>query len=321
MNFLDQLKSSISAHNSQAFQVRRKDQTFQIWCDPQRFLPVADPHHKDLKMSLGALWETAEILLGQEGQCLKLKKINWDEDSLKGLKPAAEFEIEKTAQASMLFSFLASRWSFRGPFKERKAAPISLTQNSQYRCIENPDQIKKIAARYDDVNLKFLRKAGYIEELYSWMRWSPSDPKFFEDGLNTEAMALSSIESLGGRWIMKPKIFRALDSLGLSKMLVSEAPKIQSSSFLFVILAPQASNYEEQGRIFLRGWLELTREAFFGNPLSLLTDDADAVGELREMLSLKEDQVIVNILRAGPLPIGIQMPRPARKSMQNFVRP
>jgi hypothetical protein len=260
-------------------------------------------------------------LLGQEALMLKLIKVSWDEESLKGLKPAAEFEIQKSAQASTFVSFLSSRWSFRGAYQERKSVPLSLAQNSQFRCLENPDQIRKIASRYDQVNLKFLRKAGYIEELYSWMRWSPSDPNYFEDGLNTQAMALSHLESVCGRWIMRPKIYRTLDAFGLSKILVSEAAKILSSSFLFVILAPKSSSYEEQGRLFLKAWLELTKEEFFGNPLSLLTDDADAVLELREMLSLAEDQVIVNILRAGPLPKSVQMPKPARKAMQNFLRP
>jgi hypothetical protein len=72
--------------------------------------------------------------------------------------------------------------------------------------------------------------------------------------------------------IMKPSGFKFLDRLKLGKLLVTEAPQINSSLGIVVILGPEEKSPFELGRIMMRAWLEITECGLAVTPLSSLVD-------------------------------------------------
>ncbi|HEX7672784.1 MAG TPA: hypothetical protein VF412_01365 [Bdellovibrio sp.] len=307
---------SISAHNVQPFRLAfPSEDSVDIYVDFQRLLPVGDPMFKDLRQSLGAFVETLHIALSAQGYGIKVIEVK---DSPEQSAPMAHLKIEQGAKQDPLFAQLSKRFSYRGKFPQKSEIADKVISGDRFTLefLTAPDDLKEISNLYDNVNYHFLTLPGYIEELYSWMRFSPSHPRWSKDGLNTESMSLAGVEAWGASIVLKAGVFKTLASMGIAKPLVSEAGQIQSASGLAVILSDSDKDFDK-GRAFMRGWLALTELRLYGAPLSLLTDDKKALDIVASKISIK-GKYIVNILRVGPLPKNYKVPEKARLSWQDF---
>jgi hypothetical protein len=303
---VDNLGGSISAHNTQPLKFNIHNDVIVFYINEARKLPVGDPHEKDLRTSCGAYIETLDVLLRCQGRRIA----GYDEQAaMTGKQFSVTSEATGNIELKRYDPFM-KRFSFRGFYSPKdiiEPKVLSKEKSANLKIISDKSIISEIAKMYDEVNLNFLRKAGHLQELYSWLRFSDQHAMYHLDGLNAQAMALQSYEAFFGSHLMKPAVFKALDSIGLAKFLVAEAPKIRSAPGLAIISAPTGSSYVEQGRIFMRAWLDLTEAKLFGAPLSLLTD----APELSETLTKKFEignRTLVNVLRIGHLPKRYEAP-------------
>lgn len=297
---------AISAHNVQPFDFQLNENSVEVLVDPLRFLPAADPKEKDLRMSFGALFETLSIAASNEGFELKYESTGKNQWRI-------EFKVVPKAPHD-LYDFLSKRFSFRGAFKKQDILKnLMSTKETHLFFNTNSDDKMKIAKKYDEVNVRSLMQPGYIEELYSWLRFSRKHKNWAIDGLNTEAIALNSIESFAASSIMQPKLFRSLSEI--VKYLIPEEPKIMSAPYLVAIAAPLDLSEIECGRLFLRSWLQLTELNLFGNPLSILTDFKDSTDLAVEVFKIPNGLKLVNVIRCGLLPEGYQRYQAARRSV------
>jgi hypothetical protein len=283
---LDSTRFAVSAHNSQPFRFRFEGSRILVFVASDSHLPAADPTEKDLRMSLGALFETWDISLS--AQNFQISLLQGPTERAKDNETYAIFDVQ---QQLVKFGF---------------------------RIVQDSKDKQLTAQLYNKVNLKFLLKKGYVEELYSWMRFSKKDDRWSKDGLNSESLALSLIESAGASVVLKPKVFRFLNKLNMAGVLVDEADKITSAPFLVAIPAPKDTSDFEKGRLFLRFWLKLTDLGLFGAPLSLLTDSEEAVETLKPVFGLSSSEDFVNILRVGRLPKNYSRYEPARLSTEEL---
>ncbi|MDG0815473.1 hypothetical protein [Bdellovibrio svalbardensis] len=307
---------SISAHNVQPFRLAFPSQELiEIYVDSTRLLPIGDPHFKDLRQSLGAFVETLHIALSVRGFDMEAVEIH---EKPSDRQPIAKLKLQSSASVDSLHSQLSERFSYRGKFAQKASISQKVVTGERFTLefLTDTQDIKDIAKLFDDVNYQFLTLPGYIEELYSWMRFSPSHPRWATDGLNTESMSLAGVEAWGASVVLKAAVFKFLAKLGLAKALVSEAGQIQSASGLAVILSDSDKDFDK-GRAFMRGWLTLTQQGLYGAPLSLLTDDKKALEVVAGKLATK-GKYIVNVLRVGPLPKGYKRPASARLSWQQL---
>lgn len=309
--------ASISAHNVQPFRLAfPSEDQIEVHVDFSRLLPVGDAHFKDLRQSLGAFVETLHIALSAQGfdvQALEIK----DQPELN--QPIAKLKIQKGAGRDVLVDQLQQRFSYRGKFPQKKSVAEKIINGERFTLefLTEAKDLKDISTLFDNVNYHFLTLPGYIEELYSWMRFSPSHPRWSTDGLNTESMSLSGVEAWGASVVLKAGVFKALAKIRMAKPLVSEAGQIQSASALAVILCDSDKDFDK-GRAFMRAWLTLTQMGLYGAPLSLLTDDKKALGVVASKINTKGKH-IVNILRVGPLPTGYKKPASARLPWQELL--
>lgn len=315
---LKSLVCTPSAHNVQPFRLALREDEIFVAAMNARLLPIADPVGRDLEIALGALLEGVALFFAERS--IVLGAINkWSAEGIgwKGLV-SVKLEASSKIQPDPLLDQVERRYSYRGKFRPFNSAErTGLEEISQISGIfvdQRTDIIQQVAQLYDDVNYRFLNKLGYIEELYSWMRFTPRHPNWLRDGLNAESIALKSIEAFGARVVLQPGIFRSLAKIGLAKPLISEAPIIRSAGALIAITTAAGENHLNQGRKFYRTWLEMTAKGIFGAPLSLLADDVDATNWLKHNLNIDRDQEVINIFRVGGLPANYQRYRAARVS-------
>jgi hypothetical protein len=312
---------SISAHNGQPFRLRGEGTHFEIIFNHKRHLPVADPHYRDMLIGLGALLETLKVGLGQEKLALSHLKMNLPLDfGIPADSSLVSFEVAPAQTNPDPLSFqLEKRFSFRGKFNEIVSTPemIPLTENRKLKFLNTLEEKKKVGKIFDRINARFLMSQGYIDELYSWMRFSKSDPNYYKDGLNIESMGLGKIDALGASLVLRPSVFRVLTHLRLIPLLISETSIIESSSAIVAIIGKEGDPVKI-GEGFMHGWLKLTSMHLYGAPLSLLMDEPESLNEMRQLFKVAPDEVIYNILRVGPLPKGYEIPTRARLSKQEL---
>jgi hypothetical protein len=316
---LDSTRFAVSAHNSQPFRFRFEGSRILVFVASDSHLPAADPTEKDLRMSLGALFETWDISLS--AQNFQISLLQGPTERAKDNETYAIFDVQQSERRQdPLYACLDKRFSYRGKFSEIIDTNILKQQLVKFgfRIVQDSKDKQLTAQLYNKVNLKFLLKKGYVEELYSWMRFSKKDDRWSKDGLNSESLALSLIESAGASVVLKPKVFRFLNKLNMAGVLVDEADKITSAPFLVAIPAPKDTSDFEKGRLFLRFWLKLTDLGLFGAPLSLLTDSEEAVETLKPVFGLSSSEDFVNILRVGRLPKNYSRYEPARLSTEEL---
>lgn len=320
---------SISAHNTQPFSLKQTDETtFEVWAEQARLLSVGDPHNKDFLMGLGAFVEALDLAVSPLLLNMSLVKTEVPGNTHPKCR-IAELRLQKaTHSPDALEKQLERRFSYRGSFQkdlqatwaEKKITTLEAGRGTRIYFINDSEQQKKIARLYDQVNLKFLRIPGYEAELFHWMRLTPRHPRYYFDGMNDQSMALNKIEALGAGLVMQPSVFSVLDQTGLAKIFVSELPKITSAATLAVVTSP-LSDRVQSGRSFLRGWLKMTEQNLFGAPLSLLTDDEQALHLISSLIDLPPNRQVDNIFRVGYLPDSFNQPPRARRPVSELWEP
>ncbi|WP_449397021.1 hypothetical protein [Devosia riboflavina] len=130
---------------------------------------------------------------------------------------------------------MARRTTWRRSFA---SAPAAATQDlgtwaaakSDLTLIDAPAEISVISSLNERTSLAFYRNAPYRRELVSWMRLSPSDPRFGIDGLSAPSMGMSRFEAIGAGIVLSDAGFNILDSVGLVAPLISEKSRTSSAS-------------------------------------------------------------------------------------------
>lgn len=319
---LDLNRFAISAHNVQPFRFQFSVNDVFVFLEPSCILPVADPHHKDLWMSLGALVETLSIGLAEHGLEPVINDLqkNFTTDRHIAILTFRKIEAKKHPLASVL----SKRFSYRGRFEKLNSKLIEAAKRELeadgFSVLADKKSKNIIAKIYNSTNLKFLTSKGYIEELYSWLRFSPLHPRWKYDGLNAESIALNSVETWGAETLLKPRSFRFLAKLGLAGFVIDEGPQINSAHFIAAISCPLDTTALEKGRLFLRYWLKLAEHGVYGAPLSLLTDETSVVEKLKPLFKLQSTETFVNIIRCGLLPKNYKRYPPARLNSEHLLR-
>lgn len=333
-SFIEWMALAPSAHNSQPFQVASNGADFVVKINHRGLLPKADPSGKELHVGLGCLIAVWEICLHSLNQ--KIIQFRWQQDgATRADQVVARFqvaaiEIGKAVgvgqqESQKLKDRLENRFSYRAGFGQNEidlfvAARDSLAiKSANSHLIRDEEVFDWVSSHYDRINCTSLMSPGYIEELYRWMRFSQSHPRWAFDGLNEEAIGLKPMEAIGASLLLNPKVFRRLVKWGFFSKIFSERSKIFQSVGLWVITIGEGANWIEKGKMFLTEWLVLQDWNLVGAPLSILLDDPAIQEELKNKLKIPKGREIVNILRVGPAPTGYIRYKPARKPSSECV--
>jgi hypothetical protein len=296
-----QARLAPSVHNVQPSRWRLAGNRLLLLGDPSRAIPVADPAGRDWRLSHGAHLEGLALALAARG--LRLAEITMQAAAPEsgGLVPIADCTVAADAATSPEEP-VATRMSWRGAFKpvdaETQADLGRLAARDDCTLVTDRNSIVEIARLADRAALYFLRDDGHRAELLEWLRLSRSHPRYARDGLNAEAMQLSSFDAFGAGLVLGP-LFRPLDTIGLAAPMVRETTKTSSAAAIVLFHRPAGEDAFESGRALYRAWLTMERHGLKGCPMSVLADWDQSRDTLAQRYAVPRDRHIVSVFRIG----------------------
>jgi hypothetical protein len=292
--------ASPSVHNVQPARWRIEDSAVVLFEDQSRRLAVGDPSTNDAMISLGAAAEGFRLAASLEG--FGVRESRNDLPPCEGdFGPIARLHLVGGEPASPLAPFLDSRSSWRGPFSvptPEDMQRVSALAAEDVTSVTDKSALKAVAPLFDRASYGFMRNTGFREELVSWMRLSRRHPRWAQDGLNADAMALSRFEAIAAGIVMGPA-FLVLDRLGLASVLLAEGSKIASSSGLILFHRPKDEDPFDSGKHFHRLWLEIEAAGFGAAVLAALADDRDVAAKLQAEFAIPKEHRVVSAFRIG----------------------
>jgi hypothetical protein len=292
-----------SVHNTQPTRWQlATDGALWLIADTSRQLPIGDATGRDLLVSLGAALEGTALTLAEQG-------FGFGHLDYSPTRPAVRIELTATTNADPLVVQMPHRMTWRRGFA---AAALTSTQalatwslqRNDIGVVAGPAEIKFISDLNETTSLAFYRNAAYRGELLSWMRLSPSDPRFGVDGLSAPAMGMSGFEAFGAGLVLGDPLFGLLDSIGLVGPLISEQSRTTSASAVLLFHRPMDEHPSDTGRALYRRLLELSALGFQTWPMSVLADNPQSSAELKARYAIPADRRLITAWRTGMLPPG-----------------
>lgn len=277
-------------------------------------LAVGDPRGNDAGLSLGAAAEGLRLAASREGLSIERSDEALPERGAT-LVPVARYRLLPDAGAAdPLAALVDARRSWRGKFAaatpdDRTAAAALATDDATV--VTKPDALAKLGTLADRASFGFMRDDMFRCELLSWMRLSPAHPRWAEDGLNAEAMAMNQLEARGAG-IVLGAAFGTLDRLRLAAPLLAEGGKIAAAAGLVVFHRPVGEVPFDSGVRLYRLWLRLEQADFGAAVHAALADDLGAASRLAELAKVPSGHRVVTAFRIGRRPAGRTAPRSRR---------
>ena len=311
-----------SIYNVQPWKVRYNDYGFQVFQSTKRRLNVADPEFKKNDISLGCFLELCRMSLQSFGLQLTMTEAPYE----KYLDYETRFDVfvsDVTPYTDKLLSNVDKRRTFRGKFVFDKTFDESIVksiaiQNLEIKLILENSALKKWAILFDEAAQKINHRPGYFKERTDWLRFNVSDPRYFQDGLNAEALALTNTQALRANFFFNDSIFKMLSLVGLEKTLISECSKIISSQGIILLYVKKNLPSLESGKLLMHFWLELTSKNLFACPLTCLIDFEKTKKMLDNMASGSE-MICLNALRFGRVPDAMKIYHSARLDVSRVI--
>ncbi len=293
-----------SGHNTQPWKFSIKENSIRIFPDFTRNLPVVDPDHRELYISLGCALENLVIAARYAGY-----------DSEVEYFPAGESEEcllvnlkrIKAAEDNILFQAIPERHTNRREYngqqiptadlKKLEAVPKEKGVNSLV--LTEQKTIEQIIELVKEGNNIQMNDDAFMDELISWIRFSDAEAEKHRDGLTSRAMGRSPAPGWIGRLFMR---------LFVSAKSQSKADEknIRSSSALLLVVSEKndKKSWVDVGRSFERIALTLTALNIKNAHLNQPCEVPQLKMQLQQHLELgsAHPQLLLRIGYAEPLP-------------------
>ena len=293
-----------SPHNTQPWTLRYAADAVEVGWDPDRALPVGDPTRRDLLLCLGGYVETCLIAAADAGLELTADiAVDDKRRTVARLVPAGARYATAFGAAD-----IETRGCARGGHRPERlgiaelAAATAQLQGTELA--ELPARSLAVLAGQAD---RWLWSApGVAAELHHWLRLTPRHPRYREDGLTYEALAMGRAEAAGLRAVLAARASRPLAPV----LAASQAGQLRYEGSVLV-LGGAADSPEElvaAGRDLVRSWYALSARGIAVHPLSQLIDCPDTARELGRRTGARP----LAVFRAGRPAASAVPPRSAR---------
>lgn len=302
-----------SAHNTQPWlpqvtSVSESRASVTVRVDPQRTLPVTDPHAMDLGLSLGCWVEVANIALGVAGAHFSEVRVLGEGHGMWLELEAAEVgtgagpsTYETDSGASFEPAEVFDRQVDRGklvPCTDRLETALSEFAKTNFAYTSGPIASAQIpeatwsaASRYAQAAALSPREA--LDETLEWLRLDDTDPRYYQDGLTAETLRIPRAVARTGARLVKAgsdTLLNAVSRTGMwSTMLPTFASRKAPDRVVLALHRDHASQvsaeeWVQAGRDLLRLWLILARHGLRVAVESQLKDNPLSVAMLCDVL-------------------------------------
>lgn len=208
LNIVQSAVKAPSGHNTQPWLFAKEDDSLCIMPDFNRSLPVADPDHRELYISLGCAAETASIAARFYGYIphLTFENLNNGNCKLRILLQKAE-----KAEEPELFSFISSRQTTRSVYDDSPIPDKYLMMLEQtvtepgigITFFKGQDEIRKLTPNIIEANTLQFNDPAFKDELIQWMRFSEKEAMQKGDGLYTACNGVPAMGRMAGSFVLK----------------------------------------------------------------------------------------------------------------------
>jgi len=294
-----------SGHNTQPWKFAIQADTIEIHPDYTRGLPIVDPNHRELWISLGCALENLLVAARATGYAAEVTYPTTAESI--HLRLTAD-----TPQNSRLFDAIEHRQNTRSEYDgqpiqvadldEVQALPLEPGVVLQY--VLTPPQIETVLDYVNQGNLRQYADPAFIDELVYWLRFNKKEAMASLDGLFSGSSGNPAVPRWLGRLFMaatKPQ-----------QQADADAKKLRSSAGAVVIASASddKATWIRTGQVYERLALKLTslqiKSAFLNQPIevaALRTQFQSALG-----LGASLPQLLVRFGYAAPLPRSLRRP-------------
>ncbi|TVP97840.1 MAG: hypothetical protein EA359_19070 [Balneolaceae bacterium] len=245
-----------SGHNTQPWLFAKESNGLCIIPDFSRSLPVADPEHRELFISLGCAAETAMIAGGFYGYRTVLK--------INGLSTDISIKIslqkDDTIEQPELFSYINVRQTTRNLYADKPilAEDIAALKNAgggyNIRFFIGQNEIQKLSPFIAEANAIQMSNPKFKSELIHWMRFNEKEAMHKGDGLYTACSGLPSFGRVPGSFVLKNFVTAKSENKRLLKQLEKTA-----AVAIFTTPGNELENWIQTGMVFQRFALTATK--------------------------------------------------------------
>lgn len=293
-----------SGHNAQPWQFAIKADAIEIHPDYTRSLPVVDPHHRELWISLGCALENLLVAARAAGYAAEVTYPD----------TAAYIHVRLTtdsAQQSPLFAAIGLRQNTRSAY-DGQPVPVAALDDIQSLPLEpgvvlhyvlTPGARETVLDYVNQGNLHQYADQAFIDELINWLRFNKKEAMASCDGLFTRSSGNPEVP----RWL--GRLFVA--STKPQQQADADAKKVRSSPGAVVIAAEgdDKTAWVRTGQVYERLALKLTslniKSAFLNQPIEV----APLRAQFQSALGLgASPQLLVRFGYANAMPRSLRRP-------------
>lgn len=273
-----------SAHNTQPWlpqvsSLSGSSASLTVRVDPERTLPVTDPHAMDLGLSLGCWVEAANIALGATGARIEDVRVLGEGHGIwleLDVTEVGASNLETDSGASLEPAEVLDRQVDRGklvPRTDRLEEALAQFAKTNFAYTSGPIASAQIpeatwsaASRYAQAAALSPREA--LDETLEWLRLDDTDPRYYQDGLTAETLRIPRAVARTGARLVKAgsdTLLNAVSRTGVwSTMLPTFASRKTPDRVVLALHRDHASQvsaeeWVQAGRDLLRLWLILAR--------------------------------------------------------------
>jgi hypothetical protein len=315
--FLKIVRSAVkapSSHNTQPWSFAKEAEGICIEPDFNRALPVADPEHRELLISLGCAVETAMIAAKFYGYnpIFCVESVG-DNHKIRILLS----KIEHVNQLD-LYPYIKSRQTTRNLYKNASIAFEDIEKlrktvtetgvNIHFYFGKN--EIKQFSPYIAEANAIQMSNPEFIKELIKWMRFSEREAMENGDGLYSACIGIPSMGRMLGSFVLKNAITVNSENKRLLKQL-----ECTSTIALFTTSANYTLDWVKTGMAFQRFALVSTQlglnHSYFNSPCQIFQVKEKMINDLRL------DGFPQLLIRLG---YSQKMPFSFRRRIQNIIK-
>ena len=293
-----------SGHNTQPWQFAIKADAIEIHPDYTRSLPVVDPNHRELWISLGCALENLLVAARATGYATEVTYTNTADYIHVRLNA-------DTPQPSRLFDVIAHRQNTRSvydgqpiPSKDLDdVQALPLEPGVVLRYVLNPSELETVLDYVNQGNLHQYADQAFLAELIDWLRFNKKE-------------AMRSLDGLFSRTSGNPEVPRWLGRLFVAgtkpqQQADADAKKLRSSPGAVVIAsaADDKAAWVRTGQVYERLALKLTalkiKSAFLNQPIEV----TELRAQFQQAMGLSASpQLLVRFGYANPMPRSLRRP-------------
>ncbi len=294
-----------SLHNAQPWRLRVRSDRVELYADPGRLLPVADPHGRQMHLGLGAALFALRLMLANLRRAVTVRLLPdpGDPDLVARLDVVGHRDPTATEQA--LMAQLHRRRSVRKPFTgHRISAPLRVSlgghaeaESAQLRWVEIPGERQGVAALVVAAERQQQADPAYRAEL---ARWTSAETLATGAGVPASAFGVSAVaghaapfplrDFAGGQEVQPPRPAGPLEEHPVVAVLTTDTDR--------------PADWLAGGQALMRVLLVATREGIASSQLNQPIEIPALRQQLRDELRLPGwPQVVLRLgYPAGPLP-------------------